>query len=118
VQSQVSVTVSLFVQHVEQGFHGRFISSNHPHSVSVLKSVTVNRALEGFKRKLLLIDFEPIQQLVFNRHQQGVLGITGAAGSVWPVTGRPAAMRWCWGTRAVFKGTVPDLGLSLMVGSF
>jgi hypothetical protein len=118
VKSQVSVVVSLVVQHFEQGCNGRFQTSDHTHSVSVLEGVTVDRALEGFKRKFLLLGFEPVQQGVFNRHQQGVLGMLGAAGSVWPVTGWPAAMRWCWGTRAEFKGTVPVVGLSLMECSF
>jgi hypothetical protein len=111
---QISVAVSLFVQHVDQGFDGRFISSDHPHPVTVLEGVSVDRALECFKRKLLLLGLEPVQQLVFNCHQAGVFGIAGAAGSVWPVMGWPAAMRLCCLTSAPVIGTVPVFGLSLM----
>jgi hypothetical protein len=106
--------VALVVQKVEQGSDGCFVSSNHAHSVSVLESVAIDRALESLKRKSLLVSFEFIQQAVLDCHQQGVFGIEGAAGRVWPVTGWPAAMRWCCLTSAPFIGTVPWVGLSLM----
>jgi hypothetical protein len=113
-ESQVSVVISLIVQKIEKGSDGCFVSSNHAHSVSVLESVTLDRALEGFKRKNLLVNFEFVQQAIFDGHQAGVLGVLGAAGSVWPVTGWPAAMRWCCFTNAPVMGTVPVVGLSLM----
>jgi hypothetical protein len=117
-KSQVSVAVALVVQKIKQGFDGSFVASNHAHSVSVLESVTLDRALEGFKRKNLLVSFELSEQAVLDGHQAGVFGIEGAAGVVWPVTGWPAAMRWCCLTSAPVMGTVPVVGLSLMVGSF
>jgi hypothetical protein len=81
-KSQVSVAVSLVVQKVEQGFDGCFITSNHAHSVSVLESVPIDRALEGFKRKNLLVSLELSKQAVLDGHQAGVLGMLGAAGRV------------------------------------
>jgi hypothetical protein len=92
-KSQVSVAVSLVVQKVKQGFDGSFVTSNHAHSVSVLESVPIDRALEGFKRENLLVSLELAEQAVLDGHQAGVLGIDGAAGVVWPLTGWPAAMR-------------------------
>ena len=114
----VAGAVALVVQKIEQGFDGCFVPSNHAHSVSVLESVTLDRALEGFKRKSLLLALEAVEQAVLDGHQAGVLGIEGAAGVVWPLTGWPAAMRWCCLTSAPVMGTVPVVGLSLMVGSF
>jgi hypothetical protein len=81
-RSQVSVAVSLIVQKIKQGSDGCFVSSNHAHSVSVLESVTLDRALEGFKRKSLLVGLELGQQTVLDCHQAGVFGVLGAAGSV------------------------------------
>jgi hypothetical protein len=117
-RSQVSVAVSLVVQKGKQGSDGRFVSSDHAHSVSVLESVAIDRALEGLKRKCLLLGLEPGKQAVLDGHQAGVLDCAGADGRVWPVTGWPAAMRWCCFTSAPVIGTVPWVGLSLMVGSF
>lgn len=74
--------MALVVQKIKQGLNGCFVSSNHAHSVSVLESVTLDRALEGFKRENLLVSFELGQQAVFDGHQAGVLGVLGAAGSV------------------------------------
>jgi hypothetical protein len=113
-KSQVSVAVALVVQKIKQGLDGCFVSSNHAHSVSVLESVTLDRALEGLKRKCLLVSFELSEQAVLDGHQAGVLGADGADGKVWPVTGWPAAMRWCCFTNPPVIGTVPGVGLSLM----
>jgi len=66
--------VALVVQKVKQGSDGSFVSSNHAHSVSVLESVTLDRALEGFKRKNLLVSFELSEQAIFDGHLAGRLG--------------------------------------------
>jgi hypothetical protein len=76
-KSQISVAVALVVQKIKQGFYGRFVSSDHAHSVSVLKSITLDRALEGFKRKFLLVSLELAQQAIFDGHLAGRLGHRG-----------------------------------------
>jgi hypothetical protein len=81
-RSKISVAVSLVVQKIKQGGNGSFVSSNHAHAVSVLESVTLDRALEGFKRKNLLVSLELPEQAVLDGHQAGVLGVDGAAGCV------------------------------------
>jgi hypothetical protein len=77
-KSQVSVAVSLVVQKVKQGFDGCFVTSNHAHSVSVLESVTLDRALEGFKRENLLVSLELAEQAVFDGHLAGRLRHRGS----------------------------------------
>jgi hypothetical protein len=74
--------VTLVVQKIKQCFDGCFVPSNHANSVSVLESVTLDRALEGFKRKSLLVAFQLTKQAVLDGHYAGVLGVDGAAGVV------------------------------------
>jgi hypothetical protein len=76
-ESQVSVVVSLVVQKVKKGSDRCVVSSNHAHSVSVLESVTLDRALKGFKRENLLVSFELSEQAIFDGHLAGRLGHRG-----------------------------------------
>ena len=73
--------MALVVQKVKQGSDGSFVSSNHAHSVSVLESVTLDRALEGFKRKNLLVSFELSEQAIFDGHLAGRLRHRGGSRS-------------------------------------
>jgi hypothetical protein len=93
--SEVFVSILFLVDQVEKYVNCGLVALYDAHAKPVLKSVACLRTPQGFQRYFLLGGLETIQKDGFEVPAPVFVSFEplGAGGSVWPVTGKPAARR-------------------------